>query len=364
MATRMELPTKREYSGEKEKEQEASKKAKREEEAGSVDEIMSDSFAEEEAQREEWRLIKAKMEEVSKEAMRKEEEEEKVKEQLRSKCRALEYKIYFRAYVDPNRADGISSEDDALRLFTAEDREMFLNKTFRKNWHMRPTPDDLDEYQRLAVYYSEDDPFYAYAHSFYYSYEFDCNYQKFTREINKTIKWDTTLSDARATAEKIWKNYIPDDVDTMLLEESIFHAISVGCDIQKGKELALLFVDIFRREAAGEGFVQALAEIVKEQGFGCYPLTKVLIEKALKEEKKGEVLILYNIGLKRDMEEFIDIQSGKISPEDDSRVKDLICDHFWKLPLEATGYDYIDYIKKKNSVARELKILKDDQVLE
>ncbi|KAF3340941.1 hypothetical protein FCM35_KLT09785 [Carex littledalei] len=283
MATRMELPTKREYSGEKEKEQEASKKAKREEEAGSVDEIMSDSFAEEEAQWEEWRLNEAKMEEVSKEARRKEEEEEKVEEQLRSKCRALEYKIYFRAYVDPNRADGISSEDDALRLFTAEEREMFSEKTWKKNWHMRPTPNDLDEYQRLAVYYSEEDLFYIYAHSFYYSYEFNFNYQKFTREINKTIKWNTTLSDARATAEIFWKNYISDDVDMMLLDESIFHAISVSSAIQSGKELALLFVDIFRREAAGEDFVQALEAIVEEQGFGCYPLNKVLIEKALEE---------------------------------------------------------------------------------
>lgn len=71
---------------------------------------------------------------------------------------------------------------------------------------MGATSGSLSEYECLAIYPSEEHPD-GYVH-FYFSYDFDCKYQKFTGELNKTIKRDTTMSDVRATAEEIWKKHL------------------------------------------------------------------------------------------------------------------------------------------------------------
>ncbi|KAF3340943.1 hypothetical protein FCM35_KLT09787 [Carex littledalei] len=230
-------------------EQEASKKAKREEEAGSVDEIMSDSFAEEEEEKE------AKREEVSKKARREEEEE------LRSIFRALEYKLFSRAYVDSDRADKISSEEDARRLFTDEEWKMFSTK----QWHMQPTPGKFDDYQRLAIYRDVDHQFYRLYADLHYPYAFDRKYLEFTQELNETIKWGTTLSGVRATAEQIWRKHIlvpslnglgPFDTDMMLRDES-----------------------------NREEFVPALRAIITANGLESYPFNKGYVEDFLGDEE-------------------------------------------------------------------------------
>ncbi|XP_078158199.1 uncharacterized protein LOC144553890 [Carex rostrata] len=267
-----------------------SKKAKREEEACSVDEIMSDSFPEEEARN------------------KRREEEEKSEEELRSIFRDLEYKLFSQAYVDSDRADKISSEEDARRLFTDEEWKMFS----KKEWHIQPTPGNFDNYQRLAIYTDVDDEFYWMYAGLHYPYAFDRKYLEFTQELNETIKWGTTMSGVRATAEQIWRKHIlvpsldglgPFDTDMMIRDESNVRAISLSTAKQSAKEMAPLFLDLYKRMADGEDFVPALTTIITANGVESYPFNKAKILNFLENpERYSNRLTATNRCFKRYME--------------------------------------------------------------
>ncbi|KAF3329916.1 hypothetical protein FCM35_KLT05247 [Carex littledalei] len=317
MATSIELPTKREHEHEHEGgEEEAWKKAKTEEEAWSDDESEK-------------------------------------KDEVR------EYQLFFLQLTgDRDRAARISSEKDLLEVLSDDEMQEFWGMYRHKGWHILPNSGGLSDYQRLAIYHSDDDPYYVYGH-YCFSYDFDYKYQQFTKELNETVQWDATMSDACVIAEGIWEKHLKEvAIDLKLVDESICTAIYLANVRQEAKELTSLFVDLYKREVDGADFVPALKAIIEEKGFECYPLSKVHIEKAFKEDEGPRPLGAWPLGRIRfmydDMKQYIDIP--RITSLEDISLKDLISRYFEDRPMSG-GESYIDYVKHKIRVARELGIL-------
>ncbi|XP_078167803.1 uncharacterized protein LOC144562448 [Carex rostrata] len=255
-----------------------------------------------------------------------------------------EYQILFwQLKGDRDRAARISSEKDVLELLSNFEMQKFWQMDWHKEWHILPNSGGLSDYQHLAIYYSDDDSYYEYVHHCF-SYDVDYKYQQFTEELNETIQWDTTMADAHVIAEGIWKKHLKEvAIDRKLLHESYCTAIFLGKVRQEAKELIPLFVDLYKREVDGEDFVPAMKAISQDNGLKCYPLCRVVIEKT-REEEEGN----WRWGCLR-------FKRGEASLDDNS-PKDLITRYFEDRPTPG-GDSYIDYVKHKIRVARELEIL-------
>ncbi|XP_078181479.1 uncharacterized protein LOC144575243 isoform X2 [Carex rostrata] len=344
MATSIELPIKREYEYGDE-EEEALKKAKTEKEGdkeANEDEIMADSFADEDEGTD-------SSEEEEEDVMLTLEKEAELYNQIElddnfAKVDIVrEYQLFCRLTGDPDREKKIFSENDALDLLSDDE----INRFWKKTWHMRPNPSGLSDYEVLTIYPYEDHPFY-YDYAFLSrTYEYDRTYQKFIEELHKKIEWSPTRSDGYARTKEILKGYpglLVDDYDAINVDNSANVAIALSHARQNAKELIPLFVELYKLEMNKEDIVQSLKLIVdKKGGLECYPLNKVLIEEALRNEKGPGISLMS--------------KTGEASVEEDNKLEDLVTGYFEQSMVCVD--DYTDYVNEKIRVAQVLKIIDD-----
>ncbi|XP_078161404.1 uncharacterized protein LOC144556814 isoform X2 [Carex rostrata] len=261
-------------------------------------------------------------------------------EKLNEECKIEEIKLYLISKGQEDAAKKIQSFEDDLAC-SIESSPEFRNK----GWILRTTPGPYNNYQRLYVgdvFYGNEDIPGDYC-IFYNKYSADLAFLELFKELQSSIKWDTSASELKRTHDDASMRY--NGILSSLFVETITGEIKfLKKAEQNAKEWVSLCTKFWHEVARSErDYMEVLIDIKK----------KDVASPSLYIKNGDNDRILHT--LKKVIKYINSATKGEYSEEE------LIVRYFSRdgpLLVSLIPDTYADYLKEKIKIAKKLGLIK------